>query len=114
MYDSLLEAVDAAEQAGISLGELALQTEAADGLRTRAQVEDGLRRALDVMRGAVATDATIPGSSCATTTIVGYDPVNSTGNPSIDVTMMRPAPRDEPVMTAVRPSRRTVMRVVFG
>jgi L-serine dehydratase len=53
MYDSLLEAVDAAELAGISLGELALQTEAADGLRTRAQVEDGLRRALDVMRGAV-------------------------------------------------------------
>ena len=54
MYDSLIEAVDAAEAAGISLGELALRTEAADGLRTREQVEDGLRRALDVMRGAVA------------------------------------------------------------
>lgn len=53
MYDSLLEAVEAAELAGISLGELALETEAAGGLRTREQVEHGLQRALDVMRGAV-------------------------------------------------------------
>lgn len=53
MYDSLLEAVEAAELASISLGELALETEAAGGLRTRAQVEHGLQRALDVMRGAV-------------------------------------------------------------
>ncbi len=53
MYDSMLEAVEAAEAAGVSLGELALQTEAADGLRTREQVEHGLQRALDVMRGAV-------------------------------------------------------------
>ncbi|MBA2292348.1 MAG: L-serine ammonia-lyase, iron-sulfur-dependent, subunit alpha [Gemmatimonadales bacterium] len=53
MYDSLLEAVEAAEAAGVSLGELALETEAAGGLRTREQVEHGLQRALDVMRGAV-------------------------------------------------------------
>lgn len=53
MYDSLQDAVDAAEKAGVSLGELALETEAAEGLRTRAQVEAGLQRALDVMRGAV-------------------------------------------------------------
>ena len=53
MYDSLQEAVEAAEKAGISLGELALETEAAAGLRTREQVEAGLQRALNVMRGAV-------------------------------------------------------------
>lgn len=54
MFDTLLDAVEAAEAEGISLGELALRTEAADGLRTREEVEAGLRRALDVMRGAVA------------------------------------------------------------
>lgn len=54
MFDTLLDAVEAAEVEGISLGELALRTEATDGLRTREEVEAGLRRALDVMRGAVA------------------------------------------------------------
>ena len=53
MYESLIEAVDEAEREEISLGELALRAEAADGLRTRAEVEHGLQRALDVMRGAV-------------------------------------------------------------
>ena len=53
MYDVLLEAVDAAEQQGISLGELALRTEAETGLRTREEVEAGLRRALHVMQHAV-------------------------------------------------------------
>ncbi|HET9134134.1 MAG TPA: L-serine ammonia-lyase, iron-sulfur-dependent, subunit alpha [Gemmatimonadales bacterium] len=54
MFDTLLDAVEAAEAEAISLGELALRTEAADGLRTREEVEAGLRRALEVMRGAVA------------------------------------------------------------
>jgi len=53
MYDSLLEAVTAAEDQQVSLGELALRTEAAEGLRSREEIESGLRRALDVMRGAV-------------------------------------------------------------
>ena len=53
MFDSLLEAVIAAEGQRLSLGELALRTEADEGLRSRAEVESGLRRALDVMRGAV-------------------------------------------------------------
>ena len=53
MFDSLAEAIEAAEREGISLGELALQTEAADGLRTREEIEAGLKRALDVMRSAV-------------------------------------------------------------
>ena len=53
MFDSLLEAIEAAERDGITLGELALRTEAAEGLRTREEVEAGLHRALDVMRNAV-------------------------------------------------------------
>lgn len=54
MYDVLLEAVEAAEAEGISLGELALRREAEEGLRTREEIEAGLRRALEVMRNAVA------------------------------------------------------------
>lgn len=54
MFESLAEAVEQAEARGISLGELALVTEAAEGLRTRAQVEAALTRALEVMRQAVA------------------------------------------------------------
>jgi L-serine dehydratase len=53
MFDTLLDAVTAAEAAGLSLGELALRTEADEGLRSRAEVEAGLQRALDVMREAV-------------------------------------------------------------
>lgn len=53
MVESLLEAVEAAEAEGISIGEYALRTEAAEGLRTREEVESGLLRALNVMRSAV-------------------------------------------------------------
>lgn len=53
MVESLHEAVEAAEAEGISLGEYALRTEAAEGLRTREEVEAGLLRALNVMRSAV-------------------------------------------------------------
>jgi L-serine dehydratase len=53
MFDSILEAVEAAERDGISLGELAIRREAEAGLRTREEVESSLRRALDVMRNAV-------------------------------------------------------------
>ncbi len=52
-YDSVLEAVEAAEAAGTSLGELAIRSEVETGLRTREEVEAGLHRALDVMRRAV-------------------------------------------------------------
>ena len=54
MYDSLVEAVAEAEAQRISLGELALRTEAGEGLRTRAEIEAALARALEVMRNAVA------------------------------------------------------------
>lgn len=53
MFDSLTNALQQAEREGVSLGELALQSETADGRRTRAEVEAALQRALDVMRGAV-------------------------------------------------------------
>jgi L-serine dehydratase len=53
MFESLGEAVERAEVEQISLGELALRVEAEDGLRTRAEIEQALQRALDVMRGAV-------------------------------------------------------------
>jgi L-serine dehydratase len=53
MFDALQDAVEQATREGLSLGELALRTEAADGLRTPEQIEGALQRALDVMRGAV-------------------------------------------------------------
>jgi len=53
MYDSLIDAATDATSQGISLGELALRTEVAEGLRTREEVEHALGRALKVMRGAV-------------------------------------------------------------
>lgn len=53
MYDSLIDAATDATAQGISLGELALQSEVAEGLRTREEVEHSLGRALEVMRGAV-------------------------------------------------------------
>lgn len=54
MFESLAEAVARASAEGISLGELALRAEVEDGLRTRAEVEQALSRALQIMRGAVA------------------------------------------------------------
>lgn len=77
MYDSLQEAVDAAEKAGVSLGELALETEAAEGLRTRAQVEAGLQRALDVMRGAV--ERGLKGDLYSVSGLVGGDAARVAG-----------------------------------
>lgn len=53
MFQSLDEAVLQAETEKVSLGEVALRAEAEAGLRTRAEIEHALHRALDVMRGAV-------------------------------------------------------------
>lgn len=53
MFDALADAVARAEQEGLSLGELALRAETETGLRTRAEVEAALQRALEVMRGAI-------------------------------------------------------------
>lgn len=54
MFTSVREAVERATGEGVGLGEVALRAEVEAGLRTREEVEAALRRALDVMRGAVA------------------------------------------------------------
>lgn len=71
MYESVQEAVEAAEEQGLSLGELAIRAEVAGGLRTREEVEAGLRRALDVMRGAV--ERGIKGDLKSVSGLVGGD-----------------------------------------
>src|SRR5512146_1608189 len=53
MYRSLTEAVRDAEARGITLAQLALETEAEDQGRTIDDIRWALSRALDVMRGAV-------------------------------------------------------------
>jgi L-serine dehydratase len=71
MFEALAEAVEKAEADHISLGELALRTEAEDGLRTRAEIENALQRALDVMRGAV--ERGLPGDLRSVSGLVGGD-----------------------------------------
>jgi L-serine dehydratase len=71
MFESLAEAVEQAETQKISLGELALRTEAADGLKTRPEIEAALQRALDVMRQAVARG--LPGDLRSVSGLVGGD-----------------------------------------
>ncbi|HQR18163.1 MAG TPA: L-serine ammonia-lyase, iron-sulfur-dependent, subunit alpha, partial [Gemmatimonadales bacterium] len=71
MIDSLNEAVIQAEAAGCSLGDYALSQEAAEGLRTRGELEAGLLRALVVMRGAVARG--LPGDLRSVSGLVGGD-----------------------------------------
>jgi len=71
MFESLGEAVERAEADRISLGELALRTEAEDGLRSRAEIEGALRRALEVMRGAV--ERGLPGDLRSVSGLVGGD-----------------------------------------
>lgn len=53
MYRALADAIRDAEQRGISLARLALETEAKDQGRAVDDIRSALRRALDVMRGAV-------------------------------------------------------------
>ncbi len=52
MFDSLAQALEAADERGVSLGTLALEKEAQRGTRTHAEVVAGLQRALHVMRDA--------------------------------------------------------------
>lgn len=76
MYDSLADAVTQAEADGISLGELALRAETAEGLKTREEVEAALKRALDVMRGAVSRG--LPGDLRSVSGLVGGDAAKMT------------------------------------
>jgi len=71
VIDSLNEAVARAEEARCSLGEYALRQEAAEGLRSRTELEAGLQRALDVMRGAIARG--LPGDLRSVSGLVGGD-----------------------------------------
>jgi L-serine dehydratase len=71
MYESLQDAFVDAQRDGISLGDLALRAEVADGLRTRDEVLHSLQRALDVMRGAVQRG--LPGDLYSVSGLVGGD-----------------------------------------
>lgn len=71
MYQSIDEAVLRAETDNVSLGEIALRAEAEAGLRTRAEIEAALQRALDVMRHAV--ERGLPGDLRSVSGLVGGD-----------------------------------------
>lgn len=71
MYQSIDEAVLRAETEQVSLGEIALRAEAEAGLRTRAEIEAALHRALDVMRHAV--ERGLPGDLRSVSGLVGGD-----------------------------------------
>ncbi|MHB0947449.1 MAG: L-serine ammonia-lyase, iron-sulfur-dependent, subunit alpha [Gemmatimonadaceae bacterium] len=58
MYRSLADAVRDAEAQGKSLAQLALETESRDQGRPVSEIRDALRRALEVMRGAVTQGMT--------------------------------------------------------
>lgn len=71
MYKSLADAIRDAEQKGISLARLALETESRDQGRPVGEIRDALQRALDVMRGAVAQGMT--GDMYSASGLVGGD-----------------------------------------
>src|SRR5215207_6260872 len=71
MYRALADAIRDAEQQGITLARLALETEAKDQGRTVDDIRDALRRALDVMRGAVERGMT--GDLFSASGLVGGD-----------------------------------------
>ena len=71
MYRALADAIRDAEQQGISLARLALETEARDQGRTVDDIRAALRRALAVMRGAV--DRGMVGDLHSASGLVGGD-----------------------------------------
>ena len=71
MYKALGDAIRDAEAQNISLAQLALQTEATDQGRTVEDIRAALKRALDVMRGAVARGMT--GDLYSASGLVGGD-----------------------------------------
>ena len=71
MYRALADAIRDAEQQGISLARLALETEAKDQGRPVEEIRAVLRRALDVMRGAVERGMT--GDLFSASGLVGGD-----------------------------------------
>ncbi len=71
MYRSLADAIRDAEQKGVSLARLALETEAKDQGRPVEEIRAALRRALEVMRGAV--DRGMTGDLFSASGLVGGD-----------------------------------------
>jgi L-serine dehydratase len=71
MYKSLADAIHDAEEKGVSLSQLALETESRDQGRPVAEIRAALQRALDVMRGAVAQGMT--GDMYSASGLVGGD-----------------------------------------
>ena len=71
MYRALADAIRDAEQQGISLARLALETEAKDQGRSVDDIRAALRRALEVMRGAV--DRGMTGDLMSASGLVGGD-----------------------------------------
>src|SRR5215210_7986714 len=71
MYKSLGDAIRDAEAQKVSLAELALDVEAKDQGRTVADIRSALKRALDVMRGAVTQGMT--GDLYSASGLVGCD-----------------------------------------
>ncbi len=71
MYRSLLDAIRDADAQGLTLGRLALATEALDQGRPVEEIRDALRRALDVMQQAV--DRGLAGDLRSVSGMVGGD-----------------------------------------
>jgi L-serine dehydratase len=71
MYKSLGNAIRDAEARNVSLAQLALDTEAKDQGRSVSDIRDALRRALEVMRGAV--DRGMTGDLYSASGLVGGD-----------------------------------------
>jgi L-serine dehydratase len=71
MYRSLADAIHDAEERQVSLAQLALDTEAKDQGRPVAEIRAALRRALDIMRGAV--DKGMTGDLFSASGLVGGD-----------------------------------------
>src|ERR1044071_62114 len=83
MYRSLAAAVRDAEARGISLSRLALATESDDQGRPVEEIRDALRRALNVMRGAIDQGST--GDLRSASGLVGGDAakLKKTGQPAV-------------------------------
>jgi L-serine dehydratase len=114
MYRALADAIRDAEHRGTTLARLALDTEAKDQGRTVSDIRDALRRALEVMRGAVQRGMT--GDLVSASGLVGGDaaklrtgpPGPLAGTPFRDVlaralAVQESSPRPRPVARACSP-----------
>ena len=80
MYRSLAAAVHDAESRGITLAQLALETESEDQGRPVSEIRDALKRALDVMQGAVQRGLT--GDLRSASGLVGGDAAKLVNGPA--------------------------------